>query len=166
VIWFLIVDADVLKYGNDINTDLIIPGKYLVITDEKRLGKYAMDGIDPDFFNKSRHGSVLVVGENFGSGSSREQAPISLKNAGVKCIIAKSFARIFYRNAINIGLPILECADLWSEVRDGDPLSIVLEQGTITNKRTSRIFQANPLPPFILDIIQHGGLLNKLKKSL
>ena len=164
--WFLIVDADVLKYGNDINTDLIIPGKYLVITDEKRLGKYAMDGIDPDFFNKSRHGSVLVVGENFGSGSSREQAPISLKNAGVKCIIAKSFARIFYRNAINIGLPILECANLWSEVRDGDTLSIVLEQGTITNKMASRIFQANPLPPFILDIIQHGGLLNKLKKSL
>ena len=164
--WFLIVDADVLKYGNDINTDLIIPGKYLVITDEKRLGKYAMDGIDPDFFNKSRHGSVLVVGENFGSGSSREQAPISLKNAGVKCIVAKSFARIFYRNAINIGLPVLECLDLWNEVREGDALSVNLDEGKITNKRTTGTFQANPLPPFILDIIQHGGLLNKLKDSL
>jgi|TARA_B100000959_G_scaffold276645_1_gene331698 3-isopropylmalate/(R)-2-methylmalate dehydratase small subunit len=162
----LIVDANVLKYGDDINTDLIIPGKYLVITDEKRLGQHAMDGIDPDFYNKSRNGSILVVGENFGSGSSREQAPISLKNAGVKCIVAKSFARIFYRNAINIGLPVLECLDLWNEVREGDALSVNLNEGKITNKRTTGIFQANPLPPFILDIIQHGGLLNKLKDSL
>ena len=162
----MIVDANILKYGDDINTDLIIPGKYLVITDEKRLGQHAMDGIDPDFYNKSRNGSILVVGENFGSGSSREQAPISLKNAGVKCIVAKSFARIFYRNAINIGLPVLECLDLWNEVRESDTLSVDLEQGTITNERTNRTFQATPLPPFILDIIQQGGLLNKLKDSL
>ena len=162
----MIVDANILKYGDDINTDLIIPGKYLVITDEKRLGQHAMDGIDPDFYNKSRIGSILVVGENFGSGSSREQAPISLKNAGVKCIVAKSFARIFYRNAINIGLPVLECLDLWNEVREGDALSVNLDEGKITNKRTTGTFQANPLPPFILDIIQHGGLLNKLKDSL
>ncbi len=162
----MIVDANALKYGDDINTDLIIPGKYLVITDEKRLGQHAMDGIDPDFYNKSRTGSILVIGENFGSGSSREQAPISLKNAGVKCIVAKSFARIFYRNAINIGLPVLECFDLWNEVIEGDALSVNLNEGTITNKRTNRTFQANPLPPFILDIIQHGGLLNKLKDSL
>ncbi len=162
----LIVDADALKYGDDINTDLIIPGKYLVITDEKRLGEHAMDGIDSNFYDKSRNGSILVVGENFGSGSSREQAPISLKNAGVKCIVAKSFARIFYRNAINIGLPVLECFDLWNKVREGDNLSVKLEKGTITNRRTNQIFQANPLPPFILDIIQQGGLLNKLKKSL
>ena len=160
------MDANALKYGDDINTDLIIPGKYLVITDEKRLGQHAMDGIDPDFYNKSRTGSILVIGENFGSGSSREQAPISLKNAGVKCIVAKSFARIFYRNAINIGLPVLECLDLWNEVREGDALSVNLDEGKITNKRTTGTFQANPLPPFILDIIQHGGLLNKLKDSL
>jgi 3-isopropylmalate/(R)-2-methylmalate dehydratase small subunit len=160
------VNANVLKYGDDINTDLIIPGKYLVITDEKKLGQHAMDGIDPDFYNKSHAGSVLVVGENFGSGSSREQAPISLKNAGVKCIVARSFARIFYRNAINIGLPVLECSDLWNEVREGDALSVNLDEGKITNKSTTGTFQANPLPPFILDIIQHGGLLNKLKESL
>ncbi|MFQ6134401.1 MAG: 3-isopropylmalate dehydratase small subunit [Nitrososphaerales archaeon] len=149
------VEAKALKYGDDINTDIIIPGRYLVITDEEELGRHAMEGIDPGFSGKSRDGVVLVVGENFGSGSSREQ-----------CIIAKSFARIFYRNAINLGLPILECRDLWSEVTDGDVLTVILEDGVIKSSRTDRVFKAQPLPPFILDIIQSGGLLNKLKQSL
>ena len=160
------IKANVLKYGDDINTDLIIPGKYLVITDEKMLGQYAMNGIDPDFFTKSQNGSILVVGENFGSGSSREQAPISLKNAGVKCVIAKSFARIFYRNAINIGLPVLECIPIWKEVKDGDILSIALEEGKIVHQRSGQTYNSQPLPSFILDIIREGGLLNKLKKSI
>ncbi|MFC1754514.1 3-isopropylmalate dehydratase small subunit [Thermoproteota archaeon] len=162
----MIIKANALKYGDDINTDLIIPGKYLVITDEKRLGQYAMDGIDSEFFKKSQNGSILVVGENFGSGSSREQAPISLKNAGVKCVIAKSFARIFYRNAINIGLPVLECINIWKEIRDGDILSIVLEEGKITHIRSGQIYHSQTLPSFILNIIEEGGLLNKLKKSI
>ncbi|MEE9585750.1 MAG: 3-isopropylmalate dehydratase small subunit [Nitrososphaerales archaeon] len=160
------VEAKALKYGDNINTDIIIPGKYLVITDEEELGRHAMEGIDPDFSGKSRDGIVLVVGENFGSGSSREQAPIALKNANVKCIVAKSFARIFYRNAINLGLPVLECSDLWSEVIEGDILTVSLEDGLIENGRIRRTFKAQPLPPFILDIIQSGGLLNKLKQSL
>ena len=116
------INSKALKFGDNINTDIIIPGKYLTITDEKEMGKHAMDGIDPKFAEKSRGGTVLVVGENFGSGSSREQAPIALKNADVKCVVAKSFARIFYRNAINIGLPVLECSDLWADVQDGDLL--------------------------------------------
>ncbi len=160
------VEAKVLKYGDNINTDIIIPGKYLVIMDAEELGRHAMEGIDPDFLSKSRDGVVLVVGENFGSGSSREQAPISLKNANVKCVIAKSFARIFYRNAINLGLPVLECSDIWSEVKDGDILTVTLEDGQVKSGRTGRIFRAQPLPPFILKIIQSGGLLNQLKRSL
>lgn len=160
------VESKVLKYGDNINTDIIIPGKYLVITDDVELGRHAMEGIDPGFWEKSRGGVILVVGENFGSGSSREQAPIALKNANVKCVVAKSFARIFYRNAINLGLPVLECSDIWSEVKDGDTLTILLEEGSITSRRSGRVFNARPLPPFILEIIQSGGLLNRLKQSL
>jgi 3-isopropylmalate/(R)-2-methylmalate dehydratase small subunit len=159
------IEAKALRYGNDINTDIIIPGKYLTITDENELGRHAMAGIDPLFSQKSSGGIVLVVGENFGSGSSREQAPISLKNANVKCIVAKSFARIFYRNSINIGLPVLECANVWENVRDGDPLSVTLEDGTVKNGRSGQVFTGQPLPPFILGIIQSGGLLNRLKKN-
>lgn len=159
------INSKALKFGDNINTDIIIPGKYLTITDEKEMGKHAMDGIDPKFAEKSRGGTVLVVGENFGSGSSREQAPIALKNADVKCVVAKSFARIFYRNAINIGLPVLECSDLWADVQDGDLLSVTLEEGTIKNSRSGKVFKAQPLPPFILEIIQSGGLLNQLKQK-
>ncbi len=160
------IQAKAIKYGDNINTDIIIPGKYLVITDEKELGQHTMEGMDPDFSRKSENGTVLVVGDNFGSGSSREQAPIALKNANVKCVIAKSFARIFYRNAINIGLPVLESGDLWSEVEDEDILIVSLDDGNIVNERTGRTYKAQPLPSFILEIIRSGGLLNKLRKSL
>ena len=156
----------ILKYGDDINTDIIIPGKYLTITNDAELGKHAMDGIDSNFYDKSNEGVILVVGENFGSGSSREQAPIALKNANVKCVIAKSFARIFYRNAINIGLPVLECSEAWGKVKDGDVLSVTLEEGLIRHMGTGETFKAQVLPKFILDIIQSGGLLNRLKNSL
>jgi 3-isopropylmalate/(R)-2-methylmalate dehydratase small subunit len=125
-----------------------------------------MEGIDKEFNNKSRDGVILVVGENFGSGSSREQAPISLKNAHVKCIVAKSFARIFYRNSINIGLPVLECSEVWNGVKEEDILTISLEKGEIRNNRTTDIFHSQPLPEFIINIVKSGGLLNKLKEDI
>jgi 3-isopropylmalate/(R)-2-methylmalate dehydratase small subunit len=158
------IEAKILKYGDNINTDIIIPGKYLVITDDKELGRHAMEGIDDHFYDRSSSGVIMVVGDNFGSGSSREQAPIALKNANVQCVVAKSFARIFYRNAINLGLPVLECQDIWGEVADGDVLKVVLEKGIIENLGNGKIFRAQPLPSFILEIIEMGGLLNRLKQ--
>ncbi|MEM2955384.1 MAG: 3-isopropylmalate dehydratase small subunit [Nitrososphaerales archaeon] len=153
----------VVKYGDDINTDYIIPGKYMVLTDPKELAKHAMEGIDPSFIGKSKD-AIIVAGKNFGCGSSREQAPISLKYSGTKAVVAKSFARIFYRNAINIGLPVLECEDLWDMVKDGDQLMLDLESGKIKNLTSNKSAQAQPLPEFILELIEIGGLLNKLKR--
>jgi len=153
-----------VKYGDDINTDYIIPSKYLVLTDPKELAKHAMEGIDPSFIEKSKD-AIIVAGKNFGCGSSREQAPISLKYSGTKAIVAKSFARIFYRNAINIGLPVLECEDLWDMVKDGDQLMLDLKSGKIKNLTSNKSTQAQPLPEFILELIEIGGLLNKLKKA-
>jgi len=159
-------EAKALKYGDDINTDIIIPGKYLVLTDVEELAKHAMEGIDPSFYEKSRGGVILVAGENFGSGSSREHAPIALKHAEVRCVVAKSFARIFYRNSINIGLPVLECREIWGEVSDGDLLRVELENGLIEDVTTGRSFKAEALPRFILELIEAGGLLNRLKQAL
>lgn len=152
-----------VKYGDDINTDYIIPGKYMVLTDPVELAKHAMEGIDPSFTEKSKD-SIIVAGKNFGCGSSREQAPISLKYSGTKAIVAKSFARIFYRNAINIGLPVLECEGLWDIVKDGDQLMLDLESGEIKNLTNNKSTQAQPLPDFILELIEIGGLLNKLRR--
>ena len=152
-----------VKYGDDINTDYIIPGKYMVLTDPVELAKHAMEGIDPSFIEKSKD-SIIVAGKNFGCGSSREQAPISLKYSGTKAIVAKSFARIFYRNAINIGLPVLECEGLWDIVKDGDQLMLDLESGEIKNLTNNKSTQAQPLPDFILELIEIGGLLNKLRR--
>lgn len=152
-----------VKYGDDINTDYIIPGKYMVLTDPVELAKHAMEGIDPSFTEKSKD-SIIVAGKNFGCGSSREQASISLKYSGTKAIVAKSFARIFYRNAINIGLPVLECEGLWDIVKDGDQLMLDLESGEIKNLTNNKSTQAQPLPDFILELIEIGGLLNKLRR--
>jgi len=160
------VSGRALKYGDNINTDVIIPGRYLVLTDPNEMAKHAMEGIDPEFARKVSGGAIMVVGENFGSGSSREQAPIALKHAGVKCIVAKSFARIFYRNAINIGLPVLEAEDVWDGVDEGDELSIDLREGVVFDSSKGREFKAQRLPDFILDLIERGGLLNKLKEML
>ncbi|MGB9658967.1 MAG: 3-isopropylmalate dehydratase small subunit [Nitrososphaerales archaeon] len=154
----------VVKYGDDINTDYIIPGKYMVLTDPKELAKHAMEGIDPSFIGKSKD-AIIVAGKNFGCGSSREQAPISLKYSGTKAVVAKSFARIFYRNAINIGLPVLECEDLLDIVKDGDQLMLDLKSGKIKNLTNNKSTQAQPLPEFILELIEIGGLLNKLKRA-
>lgn len=160
------VVAKAIKYGDGINTDIIIPGRYLVLREPSELAKHAMEGIDPEFPKKSKDGAILVVGENFGSGSSREQAPIALKHSGVKCVLAKSFARIFYRNAINIGLPVLEVDGLWERVEEGDRLKVNLREGSVTNLDKGFTVRAQPLPDFILEIVEKGGLLNKLKEML
>ncbi len=145
-----------LKYGDGVNTDVIIPSKYLVYTDPKELAKYAMAGLDADFHKKVAERAVLVAGKNFGCGSSREQAPIALKYAGVKCVLADSFARIFYRNAINIGLPVLEHEGISKLVNDGDEVQIDFKTGKVKNLTTGATVKAKPLPDFLMEIMEKG----------
>lgn len=153
------------KFSDNVDTDVIIPYKYKARSiDPKELAEHCMEGIAPEFSKKVKKGDFIVAGRNFGCGSSREQAPISLKYSGTKAVVAKSFARIFYRNAINIGLPVLECEDLWDMVKDGDQLMLDLESGKIKNLTSNKSAQAQPLPEFILELIEIGGLLNKLKR--
>jgi 3-isopropylmalate dehydratase small subunit len=143
-----------LKYGDGVNTDVIIPGKFLVLTDPKELAKHAMEGLDLDFPKKVEERKIIVAGKNFGCGSSREQAPIALKHAGVKCIIADSFARIFYRNAVNIGLPVLECEGVATKIKDGDELYINPESGLIKDFSREVELKADPVPEFLLEIME------------
>jgi len=150
------ITGRVLKYGDNINTDLIIPSKYLVFIAPQELAKHAMAGIDEDFPRKVEGGKILVAEKNFGSGSSREQAPVALKYAGVKCILADSFARIFYRNAINIGLPVIEYEGISQMVSNDDELHINLEKGTIENVSKQTRLQMNPIPEFLLQIMERG----------
>ena len=145
-----------IRYGDDVNTDLIIPGKYLTITDSEELAKHAMEGLDLDFSRKVRERSIIVAGRNFGCGSSREQAPLALKYSGVKCIVAESFARIFYRNTINIGLPVLECEGISEIVNEGDELKIDLRAGVINNVSSGRVVHVSPIPDFLLEIVDRG----------
>ncbi len=156
------MEGIVVKVGDHIDTDVIIPGRYLGITDPAELGKHALEGLDPSFPAKLKPGVILVAGRNFGCGSSREEAPVALKAAGVRCIVAKSFARIFYRNAINVGLPIVECSDIQSYVKDGDKISIDLSSGTIEVAGVE--FKFKPLPDFILRILEAGGLTNYIRR--
>ncbi|MBS7650066.1 MAG: 3-isopropylmalate dehydratase small subunit [Candidatus Bathyarchaeia archaeon] len=151
--------AKTLKLGDNINTDVIIPGRYLESIDPEELGRHALEGLDPTFPQKAKEGVILVAGKNFGCGSSREQAPIALKSAGVKCIIAESFARIFFRNAINIGLPVLECEGISRTTSEGDTLSVDLANGMVENKTTGTVMRATPIPQFILKLIEEGGLI-------
>ncbi|NLX10892.1 MAG: 3-isopropylmalate dehydratase small subunit [Chloroflexi bacterium] len=153
------LEGKVWKYGDNIDTDVIIPARYLVTTDPKTLAQHCMEDIDQGFAQSVQPGDIIVGGSNFGCGSSREHAPISIKGAGVSCIVAESFARIFFRNAINIGLPILESVEAARAAQKGDTLSIDLVAGTITNQRTGQTYQANPYPPFVLAIINAGGLV-------
>lgn len=153
-----------IKFGNNIDTDVILPGKYLVLVDPKDLAKHALEGLDADFPQKAEKGVILVGGRNFGCGSSREQAPLALKYSGVKCVIAESFARIFYRNAINIGLPVIECPGIATAVENGDELAVDFETGKIENKSKNKSFQVNKLPPFILEILSDGGLIENLRR--
>ena len=156
------ISGNVFKYGNDVDTDVIIPARYLNITDMKLLSAHCMEDIDPDFIKQVKPGDVIVAGANFGCGSSREHAPAVIREAGVSLIVAESFARIFYRNAINIGLPILECPAAVYDFVQGDKLEADLETGEIYNPRSGNRFKANPFAPFILDIIAKGGILNCL----
>ena len=155
----------VFKYGDNIDTDVIIPARYLNTQNPQELAAHCMEDIDKTFITRVQPGDIMVGGENFGCGSSREHAPLAIKTAGVSCVIAKSFARIFYRNAINIGLPILECPAASEAIANGDTVAVDFDTGLITDETTGQTFGAAPFPPFIQKIITAGGLLNSLKES-
>ena len=157
-------EGKVFKYPDNVDTDVIIPASYLNTSDAKELSKHCMEDIDATFVEKVETGDVIVAGLNFGCGSSREHAPLVIKTCGVGCVIAKSFARIFYRNAINIGLPILECSEAAEEINANDKISVDFNTGVITNITTGKIYQAQPFPEFIQNIIKSGGLLSSLKE--
>lgn len=159
------VKGNVFKYKSDVDTDVIIPARYLNTSSESELAAHCMEDIDPDFVKKVQKGDVIVAEDNFGCGSSREHAPIAIKASGVSLVIANSFARIFYRNAINIGLPILECPDAVKNISAGDKVSCDLSTGIIVNETTGKSFQAEPFPPFIQAIIDDGGLMKHIQKS-
>ncbi len=153
------------KYGNNIDTDVIIPARYLNTANHKELAAHCMEDIDTEFVHKVKAGDIMVGGANFGCGSSREHAPIAIKESGISCVIAKTFARIFYRNAINIGLPILECPEAGDAIENGDVVEIDFDSGIIENKTKGQTYKAQPFPEFIKDIIRANGLLTSLKGS-
>ena len=155
----------VFRYGRDINTDYILPGRYLMLSTAAELGPHCFEDYDPSFLKTVQKGDVIVGEENFGGGSSREHAPVALKANGITCIIAKSFARIFYRNAINIGLPALEVPEAIDDFQGGDSIEFSLETGIIKNLRSGRTFRIKPYPPEILEIISAGGLMNLIKQK-
>ena len=160
------IEGKAWVFGDNIDTDAILPARYLVYTTEEELARYAMTGIDPEFPEKACKGDIIVGGKNFGSGSSREHAPIGLKGLGISLVIAESFARIFYRNSINIGLPLLECKEITKHVKEGDILRVDLDNGTITNLTTGEELKGQKLPDFMMDILNDGGLMPHLKKKL
>ena len=152
------------KYGDNVDTDVIIPARYLNVADMKELSVHCMEDIDADFVNKVKAGDIMVGGENFGCGSSREHAPAVIKASGIDCVIAKTFARIFYRNAINIGLPILECPEASEAIEAGDRVSIDFDTGVITNESSGETYKAQPFPEFIKDIMAKGGLIAQISE--
>jgi 3-isopropylmalate/(R)-2-methylmalate dehydratase small subunit len=153
----------VYKYGDNVDTDVIIPARYLNAPDEKSLASHCMEDIDAQFASTEEPGDIIVANNNFGCGSSREHAPLAIRASGVKCVIAASFARIFYRNAINIGLPIMECPQAAAEIQPGDTVSVDFASGVITDETTGKTYQSAPFPAFVEGIISNGGLLNSLK---
>lgn len=159
------LEGKVWRYGDNIDTDVIIPARYLNSFDPKELATHCMVDIDETFAGNVKEGDIMVGGHNFGCGSSREHAPIAIKASGVPVVIAASFARIFYRNAINIGLPILECPEASDGIRDGDDVSVDFDTGVITNLTTGERYQAESFPPFIQNIIAKGGLLNSIAQK-
>ena len=152
----------VFKYGDNVDTDVIIPARYLNSSDPAELATHCMEDIDKEFVNKVHKGDIIVAEKNFGCGSSREHAPIAIKAAGVSCVIAETFARIFYRNAINIGLPIIECPEASKGIEDGDDVEVDFDSGMITDLTTGKVYQAQPFPPFIQNIIKNGGLMKSI----
>ena len=157
--------GSVFKYPDNVDTDVIIPARYLNTPDAKELALHCMEDIDKDFVKKVKPGDIMVAGWNFGCGSSREHAPLVIKTCGTGCVIAKSFARIFYRNAINIGLPILECEEAAEEIQANDEVEVDFDTGKIHDITTGKTYQAEPFPPFIQNIIRCGGLLKSLKEG-
>jgi len=162
----VIIKGKAIKYGDDVNTDVIIPGRYLIISNPNDLAVHTMEDLDDDFFNKFKRGDIIVAGRNFGCGSSREQAAICLKYAGVGAIIAKSFARIFYRNAINQGIPIVQSEKIVNSICSFDELEVDFNLSRIVNKTKKKDYNFKPLPDFIKEIISHGGLVGNLKKKM
>lgn len=153
-------------YGDNVDTDVIIPARYLNTSSHEELAAHCMEDIDQDFVSRVRAGDILVARKNFGCGSSREHAPIAIKASGISCVIASTFARIFYRNAINIGLAILECDEAARDIQAGDEVKVDFDTGLITNLTTGKTYQAEPFPPFIQNIIQKGGLLASIQDRL
>ncbi len=162
----MILKGQVHKYGANVDTDVIIPARYLNVSDPLELAKHCMEDIDAQFIKKMKPGDIIMADANFGCGSSREHAPLAIKSAGVSCVIAKSFARIFFRNAINIGLPLLECTDCVDKTKAGDTLEVDLTTGKITNKTRGLVFTAKPYPEFMSELIKAGGLINYTKNRL
>lgn len=152
------------KYGDNVDTDVIIPARHLNTQDHAELASHCMEDIDAEFVNKVKTGDIMVAGNNLGCGSSREHAPVAIKASGISCVIAATFARIFYRNSINIGLPILECPEASRKIEDGDEVSIDFDTGLITNETKNETYQAMPFPEFIKEIMADGGLMNNLRK--
>lgn len=161
-----LLEGNAWRYGRDVDTDVIIPARYLSATEGRELGEHCMEDLDPGFAEKVEKGDFIVAEENFGSGSSREHAPLAIKGCGVACVIASSFARIFYRNAFNVGLPILECPEAVADIRTGDRLRVDLERGTVDNLSTGNGFQAQPIPGFMREIVELGGLVGYVRKRL
>ena len=151
------------KFGDNVDTDVIIPARYLNRSDEEWLASHCMEDIDADFAKNVKAGDIMVAEANFGCGSSREHAPIAIKASGISCVIASTFARIFYRNAINIGLAILECDEAARDIKEGDEVEVDFDSGVISNITTGKSYQAQPFPPFIQNIIKNGGLMNSIK---
>ena len=161
----MISNGRVHKYGDNVDTDVIIPARYLNTADHKELASHCMEDIDKDFVKKVKDGDIIVGGANFGCGSSREHAPIAIKNSGVSCVIAATFARIFFRNSINIGLAILECPEASEKIENGDEVNVDFDTGVITNVTKNETYKAEPFPEFVKNIIDSDGLLNSLKKG-
>lgn len=158
-------NGHVFKYGSNVDTDVIIPARYLNSSDPKELATHCMEDIDADFVKNVKEGDIIVANRNFGCGSSREHAPLAIKAAGVSCVIAETFARIFYRNAINIGLPIVECADAARAIAAGDEVEVDFDTGIITDKTTGETYQGQAFPPFMQNIIDCGGLVNYINQK-
>ncbi len=162
----MILKGQVHKYGTDVNTDVIIPARYLNVSDPMELAKHCMEDLDAGFIKKMKRGDIIMADTNFGCGSSREHAPLAIKSAGISCVIAKSFARIFFRNAINIGLPLLESVEAVDNTKDGDSLEVDLSTGKIVNLSNGKTFTAKPYPDFMSELIAAGGLIEHTKRRL
>jgi 3-isopropylmalate/(R)-2-methylmalate dehydratase small subunit len=156
----------IIKYGSNVDTDVIIPARYLNSSDPKELASHCMEDLDPTFVKRVRAGDIIVGGRNFGCGSSREHAPLAIKTSGIACVVAESFARIFYRNSINIGLPIIECPEAAKAIAEGNEVEIDFDSGLITDLITGKTYTAQPFPKFIQSIIEAGGLINAIEKNL